>query len=159
MVSTYIKSLKEAKKVTTKALSLLTNIPEPTINKILTGQTENPSFDSVTKLIIALGGSVDELLGINKANPNTEIYLKTIQDKDDEITRLCSILDEKEKLNAEQVKELREKSVEIDRLHSVNDERNEWNKRLYKIAVEFGVVTFFLVLIIVILGLVIIELA
>ena len=57
----YIKSLKQAKNVTVKELSKLTNIPESTITNILNGRTENPSFEIVSKLVIALGGSLDAL--------------------------------------------------------------------------------------------------
>lgn len=66
MVVEYIKSLKEAKKTTVKDLSNLTNIPESTINNILSRKTENPSFDVVSRLVLALDGSMDELTGIKK---------------------------------------------------------------------------------------------
>jgi len=59
----YIKSLKQAKNVTVKELSNLTNIPESTITNILNRRTENPSFEIVSKLVIALGGSLDALAG------------------------------------------------------------------------------------------------
>lgn len=59
----YIKSLKQAKKMTTKELSNLTNIPESTINNILTRKTENPTFETISKLVIALDGSLDALAG------------------------------------------------------------------------------------------------
>ena len=59
----YIKSLKQVKNVTVKELSNLTNIPESTITNILNRRTENPSFEIVSKLVIALGGSLDALAG------------------------------------------------------------------------------------------------
>ncbi len=59
----YIKSLKQAKNVTVKELSNLTNIPEGTINNILNRKTENPTFETISKLVIALGGSLDALAG------------------------------------------------------------------------------------------------
>ena len=66
----YIKSLKQAKNVTVKELSNLTNIPEGTINNILNRKTENPTFETISKLVIALGGSLDALAGA-KENQKT----------------------------------------------------------------------------------------
>lgn len=68
----YIRSLKQAKNVTVKELSKLTNIPESTITNILNGRTENPSFEIVSKLVIALGGSLDALAGAEKKEEEGE---------------------------------------------------------------------------------------
>lgn len=68
----YIKSLKQAKNVTVKELSKLTNIPESTITNILNGRTENPSFEIVSKLVIALGGSLDALAGAERKEEEGE---------------------------------------------------------------------------------------
>ncbi len=63
----YIKTLKQAKKMTAKDLSNLTNIPESTINNILTRKTENPTFETISKMVIALGGSLDALAGAKES--------------------------------------------------------------------------------------------
>lgn len=68
----YIKSLKQAKNVTVKELSNLTNIPESTITNILNRRTENPSFEIVSKLVIALGGSLDALAGAERKEKEGE---------------------------------------------------------------------------------------
>ena len=68
----YIRSLKQAKNVTVKELSKLTNIPESTITNILNGRTENPSFEIVSKLVIALGGSLDALAGAERKEEEGE---------------------------------------------------------------------------------------
>lgn len=62
----YIRSLKQAKNITVRELSKLTNIPESTITNILNGRTENPSFEIVSKLVIVLGGSLDALAGVKE---------------------------------------------------------------------------------------------
>lgn len=66
----YIKSLKQAKNVTVKELSNLTGYPESTINNVLTRKTEKPSFEMISKLVLALGGSLDALAGA-KENQKT----------------------------------------------------------------------------------------
>lgn len=72
MVIEYIKALKQERKITVKELSNLTNIPESTINNLLSGKTENPSFEVVSSLVTALGGSVDVMLGIAKIEANDD---------------------------------------------------------------------------------------
>ena len=68
----YIRALKQAKNVTVKEWSKLTNIPESTITNILNGRTENPSFEIVSKLVIALGGSLDALVGAERKEKEGE---------------------------------------------------------------------------------------
>jgi transcriptional regulator with XRE-family HTH domain len=62
----YIKSLKEAKKLKVKDLSEMTNIPESTINNFLSRKTENPSLSMMAKLCVAVGGSLDEMMGLKE---------------------------------------------------------------------------------------------
>lgn len=87
----YIKSLKQAKNITAKELANLTSIPEGTINNILNRKTENPTFETISKLIIALGGSLDALAGVKEKQKTggedvtafiatvTQIYEKQIE--------------------------------------------------------------------------------
>ena len=77
----YIKSLKQAKKVTAKELSNLTKIPEDTINNILNRKTKNPTFETISKLIIALGGSLDALAGAEikeKEGEDVTAFISTV---------------------------------------------------------------------------------
>ncbi|MBO5715075.1 MAG: helix-turn-helix transcriptional regulator [Clostridia bacterium] len=62
----YIKSLKEAKKLKVKDLAEMTGIPESTINNFLSRKTESPSFSMMSKLCIAVGGSLDEMIGLKE---------------------------------------------------------------------------------------------
>ena len=73
----YIKEHKEAKRLKVKDLAEMTNIPESTINNFFSRKTENPSFDIVSKLCIAVGGSLDEMVGLKEAvEKNKEPGLK-----------------------------------------------------------------------------------
>jgi len=60
-----LKALKEQSGLTVAELSDLTGIPADTINKILSGQTKNPNFRAVCDLVFAMGGSVDEVVGMS----------------------------------------------------------------------------------------------
>lgn len=89
----YLKSLKQAKNITIKEWSDLSNVPESTINNILSRKTENPSFDIVATLVLSAGGSLDKMLGIEKDKTKetdvaeflptvTDLYEKRLADKD-----------------------------------------------------------------------------
>lgn len=56
-----LKKLKDESKLTTKQISEKSGIPESTISRILSGQTDNPSFDSIYAIVKAMGGSLDSV--------------------------------------------------------------------------------------------------
>ena len=98
MLADYLKVLKNKKNLTNQELSDLSGVPIGTINRIMAGQTDNPSFQTVCDIVIALDGSLDELAGIklpvekedNSAALNTEtirIYRQLISTKDKWIHR------------------------------------------------------------------------
>ena len=72
MLATQLKLLKEKRKLTTQQLSDLSGVPVGTINRILSGQTDNPSFQTVCDLVMAMDGSLDELVGIQTETPPAE---------------------------------------------------------------------------------------
>ena len=55
--------LKEARGLTTEALSGRSGVPKGTINKLLTGETRNPTSQTLKKLAEALDCPLEELLG------------------------------------------------------------------------------------------------
>ncbi len=89
-----LKKMKEERKLTTKQISDLSGIPESTISRILSGQTDNPSFDTICALVRAMGGSLDELTGIRPTAdapdplPLVALYEKVIDEKN----RLIKVL-------------------------------------------------------------------
>ena len=54
MLSTQLKLLKEKRKLTNQQLSDLSGVPVGTINRILSGQTDNPSFQTVCDMVMAM---------------------------------------------------------------------------------------------------------
>ena len=66
----YINELRKAKNLSVQALSDLANVPKSTLDKVLSGQTENPQFSLIVSVVKALGGSLDEMYGLpQKASP------------------------------------------------------------------------------------------
>ena len=92
-----LKRLKEESKLTTKQISDLSGIPESTISRILSGQTDNPTFDTVYAIVKAMGGSLDQLTDIptetetEDPSPLVALYAQVITDKDRYIRLLIVI--------------------------------------------------------------------
>jgi transcriptional regulator with XRE-family HTH domain len=98
----YIKSLKEAKKLKVKDLAEMTGIPESTINNFLSRKTESPSFSMMSKLCIAVGGSLDEMIGLK------EIVEKKAEEQSSK-ELLSSITD----IYKEQIEDLKERNSDL----------------------------------------------
>ena len=58
-----VAALKEKKGYTTEDLSSLSGVPAGTINKILNGETTNPTAKTLGKLALALGTTIEYLYG------------------------------------------------------------------------------------------------
>ena len=67
-----LKELKKAKGITCKQISKATQIPESTIKRIFTGDTDNPYVDTVRRIAIALDSSLDEIFAESKVIVATE---------------------------------------------------------------------------------------
>lgn len=62
-----IKELKKAKGMSTKQIAEKTNLPERTVNRIFSGDTDNPYVDTLHRIVTILGGSLDDILADTKA--------------------------------------------------------------------------------------------
>ena len=81
MLSTQLKLLKEKRKLTNQQLSDLSGVPVGTINRILSGQTDNPSFQTVCDMVMAMDGSLDpRLVGIQQEIPQAEKKARASQE-------------------------------------------------------------------------------
>lgn len=83
MVKDYLNGLKTKGNFTTGEIANLSGIPEATIRKILSGETADPRFDTVAKLISAMGGSLDEVAVKKKIEleGNSIVTLKEMYDE------------------------------------------------------------------------------
>jgi transcriptional regulator with XRE-family HTH domain len=67
-----LKELKKNKGMTCKQLANATQIPESTIKRIFSGDTDNPYVDTVRRIAIALDSSLDEIFAETKVVVATE---------------------------------------------------------------------------------------
>lgn len=67
-----LKELKKKANKTSKAISEETKLPERTVVRIFSGETENPTIDTLHRIVVCLGGSLDDILADTKAVVATE---------------------------------------------------------------------------------------
>lgn len=72
MVKDYLNQLKSNGKYTWSDIATISEIPETTIRKIFSGETADPRFDTVAKIVTALGGSLDDILDKTKKGEQLE---------------------------------------------------------------------------------------
>lgn len=63
MVKDYLNALKSKGNFSWNDLANLSGLPDATIRKIFSGETADPRLDTVARLVTAMGGSLDELIG------------------------------------------------------------------------------------------------
>lgn len=61
-----LKSLKKEKGMSTKQIAEATNMPEKTVSRILSGETDNPYVDTLHRIVTALGSSLDDIFADTK---------------------------------------------------------------------------------------------
>lgn len=75
----YILALKDAGKFTLEDIANISGIPLPTIKNICSGKTPDARFGTVAKIVISLGGDLNELIGYEKKKEievNSTVSLK-----------------------------------------------------------------------------------
>lgn len=78
-----LKELKKQSGMSAKQIAEKTNLPERTVSRIFSGDTENPYMDTLRRIVDVLGGSLDDLFVESKVRvANTDlIALQTEYDK------------------------------------------------------------------------------
>ena len=78
----WLEKLKELKKqsgMSSKDIADKSNIPEKTVKRIFSGETDNPYADTLYHIVNILGGSLDDIFADSKAIVGTR-SLATLQD-------------------------------------------------------------------------------
>lgn len=80
-----IKELKKAKGMSSKQIAEATKLPERTVNRIFSGETDNPYVDTLHRIVTVLGGSLDDILADTKVVVG-DVNLVTLQENVDVVT-------------------------------------------------------------------------
>lgn len=59
-----LKSIKEERKLSLADIARVGDIPLATVTRVFNGQTPNPTFETITRIAIGMGVSLDELAGL-----------------------------------------------------------------------------------------------
>ena len=84
----WLENMKELKKRTgmsSKQIAEKTGLPERTVIRIFSGDTDNPYIDTLHRIVTALDGSLDEIFADTKTVIGTE-RLATLQESVDALT-------------------------------------------------------------------------
>lgn len=69
-----LKDLKKQAGMSAKQIAEKTNLPERTVSRIFSGDTENPYMDTLRRIVDVLGGSLDDLFVESKVRvANTDL--------------------------------------------------------------------------------------
>jgi DNA-binding Xre family transcriptional regulator len=102
----YILALKQAGNFTSEDMANISGIPLPTIRNICSGKTPDARFGTIAKIVISLGGDLNELIGyekkkeieINSTVSLKETYemriadiIKSYEERIEDVKALCDI--------------------------------------------------------------------
>jgi predicted transcriptional regulator len=74
-----LKELKKTSGMTAKCIAEKSNLPERTVARIFSGDTDNPYVDTLHRIVKAMGGSLDDILADTKAVVATESLVEVIE--------------------------------------------------------------------------------
>ena len=82
--------MKDASNMTAQQIADKSSVPVATVNRVLQGLTENPGFDTVCKLVKAMGGSLNDLDEDRVCEPEslTRLYERGLEYRNKKIRRL-----------------------------------------------------------------------
>lgn len=80
MVKDRLNALKIKADITCAEWSKMSSVPEATIRKILSGETPDPRFDTIVKLVSSVGGSMDDVIGAKKETEIENNAVLTLKD-------------------------------------------------------------------------------
>lgn len=66
MVKEYLNTLKSAGNYSWSDIANLSGIPEATIRKVFSGETADPRFETIAKLVISMGGDMNDAIDNTK---------------------------------------------------------------------------------------------
>ena len=87
-----LKEMKEACGLRSSQIAQIANLSETTLSRLFSGETKLQQFDTVVRAVIAMGGSLDEMVCIKAKGEPTPIveqtmtnYAELLKEKDDRI--------------------------------------------------------------------------
>lgn len=101
-----LKAIRDEKGLTNVEIAKISDTPLATITRVFNGSTPNPTFETISRISLALGVSIDELIGykqpdetpISSPIENTiNAYSELLKEKDDRIKELKEEIEKERK--------------------------------------------------------------
>ena len=96
MVRDYLNTLKIKGNFTYTDISKLSGISEATVRKIFSGETADPRFETLVKLVSSMGGSMDDIAGGKKESEIENNAVMVLKDTYE--TKIAYLIDHMESL-------------------------------------------------------------
>ena len=116
-----LKNLKKAAGMSAKQIAEATNLPERTVTRIFSGDTENPYMDTLRRIVDVLGGSLDDLFVESKVRVANTDLIALQAEYDKLLAELATLQDENVSLKDKNVA----LEVENDRLRLKLEHKEE----------------------------------
>lgn len=86
----HLRAMKDASNMTAQQIADKSSVPVATVNRVLQGLTENPGFDTVCKLVKAMGGSLNDMDEDKVCEPEslTQLYERGLEYRERKIKKL-----------------------------------------------------------------------
>lgn len=86
----HLRAMKDASNMTAQQIADKSSVPVATVNRVLQGLTENQGFDTVYKLVKAMGGSLNDLDEDRVCEPEslTQLYERGLEYRERKIRKL-----------------------------------------------------------------------
>ena len=116
-----LKELKRKKGISSKQIAELTNLPERTVSRIFSGDTDNPYVDTLRRIVSVLDGSLDDIFAESK----TVVGNQDLATAQAEVERLTAEIKRLTDINEELTDKIRELIMEKKILDIKLDMQNE----------------------------------
>ena len=136
MLTNYLNTLKNKGNFTIETVSNLSGVPESTVKNIFTGKTEDPRFETVAALVLAMGGSLDAIYSAAKQEDIEANAVITIKESYEH--RIADICEHYEHRLREQKERYEERIEEINE----HIETIKLDKRWFRIACVVSILIF-----------------
>ena len=87
-----LKELKKQTGMSSKQIAEMTNLPERTVTRIFSGDTDNPYVDTLHRIVTVLGGSLDDILADSKVVVATESLVE-VKETLEEVKGTASVME------------------------------------------------------------------
>ncbi len=136
MLTNYLNTLKSKGNFTFDTISNLSGVPEATVKNIFSGKTEDPRFETVSAIVLAMGGSLDAIYSAAKKEDIEANAVITIKESYEH--RIADIREHYEHRLREQKERYEERIEEINE----HIETVKLDKRWFRIGFVISILVF-----------------